>query len=170
MSCVADGSASDIHKENARNSQNAKKRLEDSDPRNQNRATYKQQSVDMETEDSSQQEPISITSSHSRDSLLSHDPGGTLSPDTSQLSSATQSKGDNSSCEPQNKHSDHSAMAFTVDFDEETPKKMNISGPLSEFMPKNLRKSFRERKDKTKSSKMSPDQENSPDVSDNINV
>jgi hypothetical protein len=38
-------------------------------------------------------------------------------------------------------------MAFTVEFDDESPK-MNISGKLEDFMPSKVRRSFRGRSDK----------------------
>ncbi|XP_063427054.1 centrosomal protein of 170 kDa protein B-like isoform X5 [Mytilus trossulus] len=83
----------------------------------------------------------------SKDSLISHKTGEMDTPESPENNSV-------STCAP--KPADGSiSMAFTVEFDEESPK-MNISGKLEDFMPSKVRRSFRGRTDK-RASKSSED-------------
>ncbi|CAC5394376.1 CEP170 [Mytilus coruscus] len=83
----------------------------------------------------------------SKDSLISHKTSEMDTPESPENSSV-------STCAP--KPADGSiSMAFTVEFDEESPK-MNISGKLEDFMPSKVRRSFRGRTDK-RASKSSED-------------
>ncbi|XP_052058499.1 centrosomal protein of 170 kDa protein B-like isoform X4 [Mytilus californianus] len=83
----------------------------------------------------------------SKDSLISHKSGEMDTPESPEKNSV-------STCAP--KPADGSiSMAFTVEFDEESPK-MNISGKLEDFMPSKVRRSFRGRTDK-RASKSSED-------------
>lgn len=83
----------------------------------------------------------------SKDSLMSHKTSEMDTPESPENNSV-------STCAP--KPADGSiSMAFTVEFDEESPK-MNISGKLEDFMPSKVRRSFRGRTDK-RASKSSED-------------
>lgn len=80
-------------------------------------------------------------SSLSKDSLLCSQTGEMDTPESPDKASVSAS-----SVAP--KPSDGStSMAFTVEFDDESPK-MNISGKLEDFMPSKVRRSFRGRSDK----------------------
>ena len=80
-------------------------------------------------------------SSLSKDSLLCSQTGEMDTPESPDKASVSVS-----SVAP--KPSDGStSMAFTVEFDDESPK-MNISGKLEDFMPSKVRRSFRGRSDK----------------------
>ncbi|XP_071162033.1 serine-rich adhesin for platelets-like isoform X26 [Mytilus edulis] len=83
----------------------------------------------------------------SKDSLISQKTSEMDTPESPERNSV-------STCAP--KPADGSiSMAFTVEFDEESPK-MNISGKLEDFMPSKVRRSFRGRTDK-RASKSSED-------------
>ncbi|XP_076099842.1 uncharacterized protein LOC143069207 isoform X5 [Mytilus galloprovincialis] len=83
----------------------------------------------------------------SKDSLISQKTSEMDTPESPEKNSV-------STCAP--KPADGSiSMAFTVEFDEESPK-MNISGKLEDFMPSKVRRSFRGRTDK-RASKSSED-------------
>lgn len=95
----------------------------------------------------SSEKDMSKASSLSKDSLSSRKTGESTtqeSPDKISASSTVPRPADGST-----------SMAFTVEFDDESPK-MNISGKLEDFVPSKVRRSFRGRTDK-KSSKSSDD-------------
>ncbi|KAL5008786.1 hypothetical protein ScPMuIL_014367 [Solemya velum] len=111
--------------------------------------------------DKSRSPSCKMTTSMSKDSLLSHSISCQNTPDTpsekngirdqSSFSDKDSSPVKDDITPTQKSVKGHDSMAFTVELGDDTPR-MKIEGSLSAFVPSKIRRSFRERSEKSKSS------------------